>query len=69
MKAVETPLAYVCQSPRVLWYIILETAMNYFMFSYNKFKVYKWSCHTYPVLNTAFWDRGYCQMKNILRRQ
>ena len=24
MKAVETPLAYVCQSPRVLWYIILE---------------------------------------------
>jgi len=60
---------FVCQSLRVLWYIILETAINYFILSYNKCKVYIWSHHPYPVLNTTFWDGGYCQMKNILKRQ
>ena len=47
---------FVCQSPRVLWYIILEPAINYFILSYAKFKVYVWSHHTFPVLNTTFWD-------------
>jgi hypothetical protein len=40
MKAVETPLAaYVGQSPMVQWYIVLETAINYFILNYAKLKV------------------------------
>jgi len=46
MKAVETPTCClsVCQICRVQWYIILKTAVNYFILSYAKFKVYVCVC-------------------------
>ena len=34
----------VCQIRRVQWYIILKTAVNYFILSYAKLKVYVCVC-------------------------